>query len=271
MCKDAAEADPALAAGYNWSVLVLVAMPFLLAALGGVQALRALSPDRREAVTRQAWQFARRRGWIVLAAGLPALAAVTMLVTPPDAQAVRAPPAAALAGMRDLRNGRPIAAADLQNRVTVVTFFATWCQPCREQVAELAALQRAFSPEAVAVVAVNAFEDYQLPHTHADGSIHYHRPSSVGGDLPLFAGEFGPGLTFLFNTPAVSTAFGGVTRIPTTLVFAPDGRLVARYVNEAAGDFLKPTPETLRRDIERAQACDQVTRYLRGACLWLAD
>lgn len=49
--------------------------------------------------------------------------------------------------------------ADFQGRVAVVNLWAMWCAPCREEMPTLAALQTAYDPAEVVVVAINVDGD----------------------------------------------------------------------------------------------------------------
>ena len=144
VCKDAVAVDSGVAAGYNWSVLLLAGMPFLLIALIAMQTAQALNPEAFGAVRRRLRAMWRPRTWALLAGGLLALGGATYLTAPAEAAATLRWQPAAVAGLKELNGTGLVQAADLTDRVVVVTFFATWCAPCREQVVEAAQLRRLF-------------------------------------------------------------------------------------------------------------------------------
>ena len=51
--------------------------------------------------------------------------------------------------------GQPIAMADLKGRILLVDFWASWCDPCREEFPEFEALYQEFRNRGVEIVAVS--------------------------------------------------------------------------------------------------------------------
>lgn len=93
----------------------------------------------------------------------------------------------------------------------VVNVWATWCEPCRREMASLGRAQRAVAPQGVRVVGVN-----------------------VDGDARL-AREYVRRLGIVFpsaSDPGSAHARGvlGVAQLPTTLGVARDGRILWREV-----------------------------------------
>jgi thiol-disulfide isomerase/thioredoxin len=54
--------------------------------------------------------------------------------------------------------GEPIELAAYMGQVVIVTFWATWCAPCREELPILENLQRKLPPEALRVIAISFHE-----------------------------------------------------------------------------------------------------------------
>ena len=106
-------------------------------------------------------------------------------------------------------HGQALSLADLRGKVVVLTFWATWCPPCRTEMALLEDLHNHLGPH-LAVIAVNVLE-----------------PSPVVREYVQALG-----LTFavLVDPRGEIQRAYGVIGLPTTFLIARDGRAVARAI-----------------------------------------
>jgi thiol-disulfide isomerase/thioredoxin len=119
--------------------------------------------------------------------------------------------------------------AEQRGRAVVVSFWATWCEPCRREFPALAALVRE-RPE-LALIAVSIDDDADRPAV--EGFVREMAPP-----FPVYIKAPGPDQAFI---DAVDPKWSGV--VPMTLVFDAQGRRSALITGEHG-----------RAEIERALA-----------------
>ena len=137
--------------------------------------------------------MARRQ--VTLAAGLVLVAA---LGKAPGAGAAGADRGAALrAHALATVDGRPATLAAWEGEVLVVNFWATWCAPCRRELAQLDAWNAGWEPRGARVVAVSLDNERERARRFA-----------ADQDLGLTVLHDGPdGLARELDLPAVPTTF----------------------------------------------------------------
>ena len=107
-------------------------------------------------------------------------------------------------------DGAQVSLATLRGKVVLVNFWATWCAECRPEMPVLERLHRDFASKGLAVVGINAREDRSAIAPYA---------SQLGLTFPLIVDPGGR-----------NSDLYGVVGIPTTFLFARDGRAVGLAV-----------------------------------------
>ncbi len=115
-----------------------------------------------------------------------------------------------------LLDGGRLANADLQGKVTVVTFWATWCGYCRDELRELDELDDGYAPQGVGFVAVNREGGGLAPRQAAALARSYREQTSLGLPIAIDDGKMARGFR--------------VGPIPHTVVLDRDGRI--RHVHQ---------------------------------------
>jgi thiol-disulfide isomerase/thioredoxin len=108
--------------------------------------------------------------------------------------------------------------ARFRGRVVLVHFFATWCEPCRAEMASLRELQFRFADRPLAIVPISVAE--------ADGAVRR-----------FFAGEPLPFAILLDRDRAAAKAWS-IHTLPSTVVL--DGDLQPRLIAEGDVDWTRP-------------------------------
>jgi len=143
---------------------------------------------------------------------LAALAAVAILTAVAAAGFAGAGTRAAPAVELLLLDGQKLRLESLRGAPVLVTFWATTCKGCREEIPHLVALQREFGPRGLRLLAV---------------AMAYDPPAQV---LEFTRREQLPYTVVLDLDGAVARAFDDVSATPTTVVIDSRGRIVFRQV-----------------------------------------
>src|SRR5262249_24778780 len=99
---------------------------------------------------------------------------------------------------------------DLKGKVSVVDLWATWCQPCIEEIPIYNRLYAAFDSQDVKIVGIAV--------------------ASPPRDVPPKVRQLGIKYPVLIGNDKASEAFGGVHAFPTTVVISKEGKIYKRYV-----------------------------------------
>jgi len=155
-------------------------------------------------------------------AGLLAAAALAL---PVSAQPLK--PAQGVAQPIELQDlqGKQHRLADYRGKVVLVNFWATWCEPCREEMPSIDRLRTILKDRPFVVLAVNVGES-----------------ARIAGD---FAQKVPVGFPLLLDRDAKVTKAWGARILPATYVVGADGRLAYSYLG--ALDWASPE---VRRLIE---------------------
>lgn len=115
--------------------------------------------------------------------------------------------------------GEGIGLGDFHGRWVVINYWAIWCGPCRREIPELNALQRAHEG-ALQVLGVN----FDNPPAEVNRA----QADELGIDFPVLESDPGPSLGA--TPPNV---------LPVTLIVAPDGTLAHELVGPQTRESLE--------------------------------
>ncbi|MEW6131462.1 MAG: TlpA disulfide reductase family protein [Acidobacteriota bacterium] len=107
--------------------------------------------------------------------------------------------------------GEEIRLADLQDKVVILNFWATWCGPCRSEIPAFIKLQEAYKERGVEVIGVS-LDDEDAEYV---GKV---------------AAGFGINYQVLMGTREVAEAYGPIQAIPMTVIIDRAGNVYSRHL-----------------------------------------
>lgn len=109
--------------------------------------------------------------------------------------------------------GKTVHLSDFRGKAVLLNFWATWCDPCRQEIPRFVELQNKYGERGLQVVGVSLDDDAKaVPPFYRQYKMNY--PVAVG-DAKL------------------AERFGDILGLPVNLLIDRDGRIAARHVGEA--------------------------------------
>ena len=111
--------------------------------------------------------------------------------------------------LRDL-DGRTVALADYRGKVVLLNFWATWCEPCRQEIPEFIQLQKSNSKLQILGISLDDSEE----------------------PVHSFYNEFKMNYPVAVGDAALATRYGGILGLPITFLIGCDGRISVKHIGE---------------------------------------
>ena len=159
------------------------------------------------------------------------LAAFVLIAVRPPAHAVTLDEVKGLMASAPLVAGTEKAIGSLEERAVVVTFFASWCPPCRNEFQHLNKLIERVGEDRLTVIGINQFEAWGGKENPAR--------------MRKFLTQTKPRFALIKGSEALRVAFGNIERIPSVVVLGAHGREVWRFVHERGATKTHTTTEEL--------------------------
>lgn len=102
--------------------------------------------------------------------------------------------------------------SDYRGKVVLLNFWATWCEPCREELPSIERLRASLAGKPFVVLAVQMGGSKRTAQDTAE---------NLGLRFPV-----------LLDRDSLATAAWGVNTLPTTFIIGPDGAVAFSHVGE---------------------------------------
>ena len=122
---------------------------------------------------------------------------------------VKNPDAAPAFELKDL-DGKPVSLAEAKGKIVLLNFWATWCGPCRAEIADLVDLQKRYADQ-LQIIALATDED------DAD-------------EVRRFVTSAGINYRVAMVSDQVRMAYGGIAALPTSFIIDSQGRAVQKHI-----------------------------------------
>ena len=123
--------------------------------------------------------------------------------------------------------GGTLKSADLKGKVTVVDFWATWCEPCISEIPNYNALRQSYADKGVEVLGVTV-------------------ESGPLKDIKPKVEELKMKYPVVVGTDKVIDGFGGLIGFPTTFIVDKDWRVYKKYLG-----MTRNKKEMIEKDLQK--------------------
>lgn len=107
-------------------------------------------------------------------------------------------------------SGQALTLSTYRGKVVLLDFWASWCDPCKEEIPHLVDLQSKYRAQGLQIVGVSMDDDPE-PVRGIYQSFHMNYPVAMGN-------------------AKIGELYGGVLGLPITFLIGRDGRIVAKHI-----------------------------------------
>ena len=106
-------------------------------------------------------------------------------------------------------SGRPLRLSDYRGKVVILDFWATWCEPCKQEIPHFVELQSKY-PQGLQVIGISMDDDEE--------------------PVRAFQQQYKMNYPVALGAPKLADQYGGVLGLPITFVIDREGRIASRHI-----------------------------------------
>ncbi|MGB9236878.1 MAG: TlpA disulfide reductase family protein [Terriglobales bacterium] len=106
-------------------------------------------------------------------------------------------------------SGRALRLSDYRGKVVILDFWATWCEPCKQEIPHFIDLQNKY-PQRLEIIGISMDDDVD--------------------PVRAFQQQYKMNYPVALGTAHLADQYGGVLGLPITFVIDPSGQIVARHI-----------------------------------------
>ena len=106
--------------------------------------------------------------------------------------------------------GHPLHLSDYRGKVVILDFWATWCEPCKQEIPHFIDLQSKYSAQGLQILGIS-MDDSEPPVRDFQKQFKINYPLAVG-------------------SAKLADQYGGILGLPITFVIDRNGQIVARHI-----------------------------------------
>jgi thiol-disulfide isomerase/thioredoxin len=122
-------------------------------------------------------------------------------------------------------DGHDLRLSSYRGKVVLLDFWATWCDPCREEIPHLVELQQRYGDSGLQIIGVS-MDDSSDPVRPFSQQFHMNYPVVMG-------------------TAQTGAMYGGILGLPITFLIGRDGRIYTKHIGATSAEVFEKEIKSL--------------------------
>jgi peroxiredoxin len=122
-------------------------------------------------------------------------------------------------------DGQNLKLSSYRGKVVILDFWATWCDPCRDEIPHFVEMQNKYRGQGLQIIGVSMDDDPQPVHD--------------------FYSKFKMNYPVVMGNAQTGSLYGGILGLPITFVIGGNGRIVAKHIGATENSVFEKEVEDL--------------------------